>query len=86
MQVEISTPEEVVMRDAEFAVVRAAIDLALNEGSITTDPVNGWGEHIRVDVYCADWMRPWIEKIYAKAGWDTIVFKFIDRVMFMIAP
>ena len=56
------------------------------ENSITTDPCNGWGEHIRVDVDYSEWMEPWIEKIYGRAGWDNIVFKFIGRIMFMIAP
>lgn len=86
MNVELTTPEEVVMRDEAFAAVRIAIDLALKENSITTDACNGWGEHIRVDVYCSDWMRPWIEKIYGRAGWDNISFKFMDRIMFMIRP
>lgn len=86
MNVELTTPEEVVMRNEEFAVVRAAIDLALKENSITTDPCNGWGEHIRVDVDYSEWMEAWIEKIYARAGWDAISFKFIGRIMFMIRP
>ena len=86
MNVELTTPEEVVMRDEAFAKVRTAIDLALKENSITTDPCNGWGEHIRVDVDSEEWMEAWIEKIYGRAGWTAISFKFFGRIMFLIVP
>lgn len=84
MQIELTTPEEVLMNNSDFKLVILHIEHALKQGYITTDPCNGWGEHIRVDINIPEWMQPWIDKIYARAGWDTIVYKFFDRAMFMI--
>lgn len=85
--IELTGPETVVLRNVDFVAVLAKIEIALRENNITTDPVNGYGEHVRIDVdTLEEWMEPWIETIYAKVGWTNISFKFIGRIMFMITP
>lgn len=85
MQITLTQPEAVVFRNLDFIAILAKIEVALRDNQIVTDPANGYGEHIRVDADTVEeWMKPWIEKIYGKAGWNHISFKFIDRIMFMI--
>lgn len=84
MLLELTAPEEVIVQNDDFKQVILKIEQSLKRGYIETDPCNGWGEHIRVYVDVEEWMRPWIEKIYGRLGWDNIVYKFSGRVMFMI--
>lgn len=83
MQVTLTSPQEVMFANDDFKEVVVKIEHYLKEGRISTDPCNGWGEHVRVPLSIPDWMRPTIASIYEPMGW-TLVFKFANRVMFML--
>lgn len=82
MQIELTSPQEVVYANEEFKALVAKIEVALKSGVITDDG-RGWGEYISVDGAYEDWMVCYIEELYGKLGWN-VVSAYFDRLMFVL--
>lgn len=82
MEIQLTSPQEVVYSNEEFKAIIAKIEAALKNGVITDDG-SGWGEHIAVHTEYEEWMVCFIEELYGKLGWN-VVSAYFDRLLFVL--
>lgn len=85
MEITVTGPHELICGKKEFQEIVAKCEEAIKAGYTRSDPVAGMNAYIGVDdVNVEDWMRPVLEDIYTKAGWEIISFRYIGEIRFVL--